>query len=105
MVLKGYGTLVVDAENLLANVTGNAGLAVGGTGDVLAGMIAGFLAQGLLPLDAACVSVALHGEAGDLLAREETGQRALTPIELLRVLPQVMASAERPPQRRGRRKR
>lgn len=66
VVLKGAGTLVAQAgKPIHVNLTGNAGMASGGMGDVLAGLMGGLLAQGLPPFDAACASVFLHGRAGD----------------------------------------
>src|SRR2546422_10000872 len=76
MVLKGAGTVVAGPDGRLAvNPTGNPGLATGGTGDVLTGIITGLLAQGLAPWGAACVGVYAHGLAGDIAASEggETG--------------------------------
>jgi NAD(P)H-hydrate epimerase len=67
-VLKGAGTLVTDGERLYENRTGNPGMATGGTGDVLAGLIGALLAQGMQPFDAACLAVHVHGKAGDLAA-------------------------------------
>ena len=76
-VLKGAGTLVATpAGEVHLNLTGNPGLATGGTGDVLAGVIAGLWAQGLAPLDAARLGVYLHGTAGDLAAWQ-VGEAAL----------------------------
>jgi len=72
VVLKGKGTIITDGERTFVNTTGNSALAKAGSGDALTGMIAGFLAQGLSPLDAACVAVYLHGLAGDIAARELT---------------------------------
>jgi hydroxyethylthiazole kinase-like uncharacterized protein yjeF len=67
VVLKGAHTVVADPTGkIYVNKTGNAGLAKGGSGDVLFGMIASFLAQGLTPFDAACLGVYLHGLAADL---------------------------------------
>jgi NAD(P)H-hydrate epimerase len=70
LVLKGARTLVADpGGQLRVNPTGNPGMATGGTGDVLSGMIGAFLAQGLSPVDAASVGVLAHGLAGDAAAR------------------------------------
>src|SRR2546426_5218507 len=77
--LKGAGSVVAGPDGRLAvNPTGNPGLATGGTGDVLTGIITGLLAQGLAPWGAACVGVYAHGLAGDLAASEggETGRIA-----------------------------
>lgn len=68
-VLKGAGTLVCDGERLFTNTTGNPGMATGGSGDVLAGLIGALLAQGMPPFDAACLGVHAHGAAGDLVAQ------------------------------------
>jgi NAD(P)H-hydrate epimerase len=68
-VLKGAGTLVCDGARCYANRTGNPGLATGGAGDVLTGLLGALLAQGMEPFDAACVAVHVHGAAGDLVAR------------------------------------
>ena len=71
IVLKGADTLVCDPEgNMAINPTGNPGMAAGGMGDVLAGLIGGFLAQGLSPWQACCLGVYSHGLAGDRLAEE-----------------------------------
>jgi NAD(P)H-hydrate epimerase len=69
VVLKGARTLVCDGERCFANSTGNPGMATGGTGDVLSGLLGALLAQGLEPFDAACLAVHVHGAAGDLVAR------------------------------------
>lgn len=69
VVLKGHRTLVAVPEGeVYRNTTGNAGLAKGGSGDVLAGMISAFLAQGMNPRDAALCGVFLHGKAADSLS-------------------------------------
>ena len=70
VVLKGAGTVVTDGQRYYLNTTGNPGMATGGTGDVLTGLLAGLLAQGLDPFDAAVLAVYLHGLAGDLAARK-----------------------------------
>ncbi len=68
VVLKGEGSLVCDGEQLYENTTGNPGMATGGSGDVLAGLIGALIAQGMEPFDAACLGVHAHGCAGDLVA-------------------------------------
>jgi len=67
-VLKGAGTLVSDGARVFENRTGNPGLATGGTGDVLAGLMGALLAQGMAAFEAACLAVHVHGRAGDLVA-------------------------------------
>ncbi|HWJ02296.1 MAG TPA: NAD(P)H-hydrate dehydratase [Verrucomicrobiae bacterium] len=75
LVLKGPSTIVVSPDGrAYVNPTGNPVLGTGGTGDVLTGVITGFLAQGAGPLEAACLGVYCHGLAGDILA-EDTGNR------------------------------
>ena len=85
LVVKGSGTLIADAARLEVNETGNPGLATGGTGDVLAGVIAGLLAQGLSSWDSARLGVWLHGLAGDLAAKElgETSMTAESVVDRL----------------------
>jgi hydroxyethylthiazole kinase-like uncharacterized protein yjeF len=82
VVLKGYRTIIASPEGrVFINPTGNAGMAVGGTGDVLTGMIAAWLAQ-LLDAEAACqLAVFLHGAAGDL-AEDRHGAVAMIPTDL-----------------------
>ena len=67
-VLKGAGTVVTDGRRLYVNTTGNPGMATGGSGDVLTGLIAALIGQGLDPFDAAVLGVYLHGDAGDAFA-------------------------------------
>jgi NAD(P)H-hydrate epimerase len=86
VVLKGHGTLVTDGQRLFRNTTGNPGMATGGTGDVLTGLIAALLGQGLEPFAAAQVGVYLHGRAGDL-ARDQLGEVGLIATDLLDFLP------------------
>lgn len=87
VVLKGHRTLVATPEGELhINPTGNPGMASGGTGDVLTGLIAGLLAQDLGALDAARLGVYLHGSAGDLVAAEY-GEVSLAAGDLVKVLP------------------
>jgi NAD(P)H-hydrate epimerase len=86
VVLKGHRTVVADGGRVYVNPTGNAGMAKGGTGDVLAGMIAALLGQKLEPFGAACLAVHAHGLAGDL-ARDRVGEVSLGPEDLLAALP------------------
>lgn len=73
VVLKGHGTVVAGSSGeVYLNKTGNPGMATAGSGDVLAGMIAAFLGQGLEPFQAAKYGVYLHGLAGDLAAKQKT---------------------------------
>lgn len=89
LVLKGHDTCVTDGHTVYRNTTGNPGMATGGSGDVLAGMIVGLLGQGLKPLDAAACGVWLHGAAGDLCA-QELGQYAMLPTDMLSRLPRLL---------------
>lgn len=89
VVLKGHGTCVTDGETGYCNPTGNPGMAVGGSGDVLAGMITALLGQGLRPLEAAAAAAWLHGAAGDRCARE-LGQYAMLPTDMLNALPRLL---------------
>jgi NAD(P)H-hydrate epimerase len=86
VVLKGHGTVVTDGLRLYINKTGNPGMATGGTGDVLTGLIAALLGQGMEPFTAAQLGVHLHGLAGDL-ARERLGEPSLIATDLLKYLP------------------
>lgn len=89
LVLKGHGTVITDGYDVWINPTGNPGMAVGGSGDLLAGMITGLLGQGLSPFKAAAAGAYIHGMAGDICA-EELGQCAMLPTDMLNVLPQIM---------------
>ena len=83
VVLKGHRTLIAAPDgSLYQNTTGNAGMARGGSGDLLAGLMAALLAQGLSPIDAACCGVWLHGTAGDLCAAR-LSQQAVLPHDML----------------------
>jgi len=77
VVIKGAHTITVNDGKGYVNITGNPGMATGGTGDVLTGIITGLIAQGYEPLQAAIFGVYLHGRAGDI-AVEKTGYQALT---------------------------
>jgi ADP-dependent NAD(P)H-hydrate dehydratase len=86
LVLKGNGTIVTDGRRLYVNDTGNPGMATGGTGDVLTGLIAALVGQGLEPFAAAQLGVYLHGLAGDL-AQDAVGEVSLIASDLLIHLP------------------
>ena len=88
VVLKGKGTLVFDGERLYENATGNPGMATGGSGDVLTGILIGLLAQGMEAFAAAQLAVAAHGMAGDLVA-EEGSEVGLIAGDLIAALPRV----------------
>ncbi len=89
LVLKGAGTLVASPDGkLYKNTTGNPGMARGGSGDVLAGMVAAFAAQGFDPYQAACGAVYLHGAAGDRCAAR-LSQSAMLPTDLIAALPEL----------------
>ena len=89
LLLKGHRTCISDGIAHYRNTTGNPGMAVGGSGDVLAGMIVGLLGQGIAPLEAAACGAWLHGAAGDLCA-SELGQYGMLPTDMLNVLPRLL---------------
>jgi ADP-dependent NAD(P)H-hydrate dehydratase / NAD(P)H-hydrate epimerase len=90
VVLKGQRTIVANPDGRAAvNPTGNPGLATGGTGDVLAGIVGALLARGSEPWPAACAAVHLHGSAGDR-ARERRGEESLLAGDLLDAIPEVL---------------
>lgn len=86
LVLKGHQTVVTNGRRLYVNTTGNPGMATGGSGDVLTGLIAALVGQKLELFAAAQLGVYLHGLAGDL-ARDEMGEEALVATDLLDYLP------------------
>ena len=89
VLLKGHRTCISDGTAGYRNTTGNPGMAVGGSGDVLAGIITGLLGQGIAPLEAAACGAWLHGAAGDLCA-DEVGQYGMLPTDMLNVLPRLL---------------
>ncbi len=91
LVLKGHRTLITDGKRLAINTTGNPGMATGGAGDVLTGLITSLLAQGMPAFDAAQLGVHLHGLAGDLAA-EALGMPGLIASDLVRHLPYAIKS-------------
>jgi len=89
VVLKGAPTVVATPDGkAFVNPSGNAGMASGGAGDVLTGLIAALIGQGLEVAQAACVGVYLHGLAGDLAA-EDLGEESLIATDLLPYLPKA----------------
>jgi len=90
LVLKGHETVVANpAGEVYINRTGNPGMASGGTGDVLTGMIASFVGQGIEPLKASALAVYFHGLAGDAAVKEK-GVLSLIATDLLNKLPEVL---------------
>jgi len=89
LVLKGHKTVVTDGNTTYVNPTGNPGMAVGGSGDVLAGIITGLVGQGMQALKAAACGVWLHGAAGDACAAA-LGQYGMLPTDMLNALPRLM---------------
>ena len=89
LALKGHGTIVTDGERIYVNETGNPGMATGGSGDVLTGCIAAFLAQRMTPFDATVLGVWAHGQAGDFAAKR-IGQVGLIASDVVEELPLVL---------------
>ncbi len=90
LVLKGAGTVVACSDGrVFINSTGNPGMATGGTGDALTGMIGGLLAQGYPATQAACLGVYLHGLAGDIAAKEK-GEAGLITGDLIERIPDAL---------------
>lgn len=89
LVLKGHRTCITDGQREYINCTGNPGMAVGGSGDLLSGMIVSLLGQKLSPLEAAACGCWLHGKAGDECAAM-LGQYGMLPTDMLGVLPRLL---------------
>lgn len=89
VLLKGHETVITDGNTAYVNTTGNPGMAVGGSGDVLAGIITSLLGQGLAPMEAAAAAAWLHGAAGDICA-QELSQAGMLPTDMLTVLARLM---------------
>jgi NAD(P)H-hydrate epimerase len=95
IILKGACALVAEpGRPLTVNPTGNPGMASGGTGDVLTGIVAGLIAQGLLPFEAAASGAYLHGLAGDLAA-QRVGEESLVAGDVLAALPDALCQVRR----------
>ena len=93
VLLKGSGTVVTDSRRIYRNTTGNPGMATGGCGDVLTGVIAALIGQGLEAFDAAVLGAWVHGRAGDITARK-LGQVGLTAADLADHLPDAFREIE-----------
>ena len=91
VVLKGHRTLITDGEESFHNTTGNSGMATGGSGDVLTGVICALVCQGMAPRDAAQLGVHLHGLAGDMAA-DELGAFGMTASDIVRYLSKAFAA-------------
>lgn len=91
VVLKGAQTVVTDSQNIFINTTGNPGMATAGAGDVLTGVIAALIGQGLKLMDAAIAGVYIHGYAGDLGVKEK-GQISLIATDIIDFLPGAFLS-------------
>lgn len=89
VLLKGHNTIITDGEHTYINPTGNPGMATGGSGDVLAGIITALIGQGLPALEAAACGAWIHGAAGDICAKE-IGQYGMLPSDMLNVLPRLL---------------
>jgi len=89
VLLKGHETCITDGESCYLNQTGNPGMAVGGSGDVLAGILVSLLGQGIAPLEAAAAAAWFHGAAGDICAKE-IGQYGMLPTDMINVLPRLL---------------
>lgn len=93
ILLKGVGTLVTDGQRLYRNSTGNPGMATGGSGDVLTGVIAALIGQKLPAFEAAVLGAWVHGRAGDLAAMK-LGQVGLTSADVVDYLPSAFREIE-----------
>lgn len=89
LLLKGHRTCITDGSTCYRNTTGNPGMAVGGSGDVLSGIIVSLLGQKIEPIQAAACGAWLHGAAGDLCAKE-LGQYGMLPTDMLNILPRLL---------------
>lgn len=89
LLLKGHRTIITDGLNVYRNTTGNPGMATGGSGDVLSGVIVSLLGQHVMPLEAAAAGAWIHGAAGDLAARE-IGEHGMIPDDIIERLPRLL---------------
>ncbi|MDR2705785.1 MAG: NAD(P)H-hydrate dehydratase [Planctomycetaceae bacterium] len=94
LVLKGHESIITNGEIVALNPTGNPGMATGGSGDVLTGILAALLAQGLAPFDAARVGAFLHGLAGDFAANR-FGEESVTATSILEAIPEAFQTVKK----------
>jgi hydroxyethylthiazole kinase-like uncharacterized protein yjeF len=94
VVLKGHKTVVADAKRAYINTTGNPGMATGGSGDVLTGVIAALMGQELAPFEAAVLGVHVHGLAGDIAA-QMVGEVSLMATDIIEALPKAFMALEK----------
>ncbi len=100
IVLKSHHTLITDGTRQIRNTTGNPGLATGGSGDVLTGLITALICQGHAPFDAAQLGVHIHGAAGDLAAAK-LGEMSMIASDLISYLPEAIQSVAFEPAERS----
>lgn len=95
-LLKDHRTAVAspDSEKVYVNTSGNSGMSTGGSGDVLDGVIAGLIAQGLAPMDAACLGAYIHGLAGDAAA-ERLSEYSLIASDIVDAIPVILSSVQK----------
>lgn len=93
LVLKGHRTYIAKDDQIYENTAGNSGMAKGGSGDVLAGIIASLIAQGVSPFDAAVTGVHIHALAGDIAAAK-LSRTAMLPSDIIDALPEIFMKAE-----------
>ncbi|MBQ5748814.1 MAG: NAD(P)H-hydrate dehydratase [Oscillospiraceae bacterium] len=89
VLLKGHRTVITDGLNIYRNVTGNPGMATGGSGDVLSGIIVSLLGQHIMPLEAAAAGAWIHGMAGDICA-SEIGEYGMLPEDMIERIPRLL---------------
>lgn len=94
VVMKGHNTIVVSEDEIYFNKTGNPGMATGGAGDVLTGVIAALAAQGYSPFEASKIGVYVHGVAGDICA-DEIGEIGMSAMDILNKVPEAFLKIQK----------
>ena len=96
-VLKGYRTIISSPKNkIYINGSGNEGMATGGMGDCLTGIIASFIAQGYSTIDSTILGVFVHGKAGDIISVKNS-KRGILASEIIKILPKTISTIEENP--------